>query len=377
MGLQEEIEDSRKTIRTDEYNMSIGEWISLYKEEEVNIQPEFQRFFRWSRTQKTRLIESILLGIPIPPIFVSQQSNGKWDVIDGLQRLSTILEFVGFLQEDGLVRPPLILDDAKYLPSLKNKVWDEKCLDIVNKKQKLPKDTSILPLTSEQRLFIRRAKLGVSILLRESDDLSKYEVFQRLNTGGSHLTYQEIRNCLLVMTNMRMLEWMHNLAKDENFRICVPITERALSERYDLELILRFLVLHRLAQTDLKTINEDMNEFLTTEMLAMAESETFDFEKNEEVFRYTFKVLAEATGENSFKKYDITKNKFTGALIIPAFEIITPGIASSYPHHVADIEQTIKNIWQDEIFLKYSRPGQSASLRIPKLVPLGRQKFSA
>ena len=90
MGLQEEIDKMRQEIRADDYSMSIGEWISLYENSEIEIHPEFQRFFRWTTTQKTSLIESILLGIPIPPIFVSQREDGVWDVVDGLQRLSTI-----------------------------------------------------------------------------------------------------------------------------------------------------------------------------------------------------------------------------------------------------------------------------------------------
>ena len=70
--------------------MSIGEMINLYKDDELEVHPEFQRFFRWDEEQKSKLIESLLLGIPIPPIFVAQKLNGRWDVIDGQQRLSTI-----------------------------------------------------------------------------------------------------------------------------------------------------------------------------------------------------------------------------------------------------------------------------------------------
>src|SRR5437870_10728564 len=88
MGLKDEIAQRRAAIHTDGYPMSIGELINLYRDGELDIHPEFQRFFRWSNEQKSRLIESLLLGIPIPSIFVSQRENGVWDVIDGLQRLS-------------------------------------------------------------------------------------------------------------------------------------------------------------------------------------------------------------------------------------------------------------------------------------------------
>src|SRR5579859_4912379 len=115
MSLQQEIDEQRSEIRTDEYGMSIGELISLYQNQELNIHPEFQRFYRWTPAQKSRLIESILLWLPIPPIFVWQTKDGVWDVIDGLQRLSTIFEFLGILKkEDGTSVAPLVLAKPKY-----------------------------------------------------------------------------------------------------------------------------------------------------------------------------------------------------------------------------------------------------------------------
>jgi hypothetical protein len=172
VALQKEIDSARAEIRTDGYSMSIGEWISLYENEEIDIHPEFQRFFRWTSYQKSRLIESIFLGIPIPQIFVAQRRDGIWDVVDGVQRLSTIYQFVGILKdEDKTLLPPLILESTKYLPSLRGKRWD----DPANIEESL---------TPTQRLLIKRTKIDVSIILKESDEKSKYELFQRLNTNG-------------------------------------------------------------------------------------------------------------------------------------------------------------------------------------------------
>lgn len=92
MGLKEEIAEKRKEIIVDSYPMSIGEMMNLYRDGELDVHPEFQRFYRWDEEQKSKLIESILLGIPIPPIFVSQKINGKWDVIDGQQRLLVLCQ---------------------------------------------------------------------------------------------------------------------------------------------------------------------------------------------------------------------------------------------------------------------------------------------
>lgn len=179
MSLIDEVNEKRKEIRTDGYAMSISEWGSLYESKEIDIHPEFQRFYRWSDSQKTNLIESILLGIPIPPVFVSQRKDGIWDVVDGLQRLSTIYQFMGILKDENSNNvDPLILSGTKYLPSLEGKKWNNPD-DVENS------------FSQELRLIIKRSKINVSIVLKESDETAKYDLFQRLNTGGSDLSPQE------------------------------------------------------------------------------------------------------------------------------------------------------------------------------------------
>ncbi|MCK6407519.1 MAG: DUF262 domain-containing protein [Rhodocyclaceae bacterium] len=155
MTLAAQIDKKRKEIKTDGYPMSIGEWMSMYERHELDIHPEFQRFYRWSHAQKTGLIESILLGIPLPPIFVSQRPDGVWDVVDGLQRLSTIFQFVGILVDEGGAKvEPLVLDGTKYLPALKDIQWENKA----DQKKSLPKDL---------QLVLKRSKIAASIVLVE------------------------------------------------------------------------------------------------------------------------------------------------------------------------------------------------------------------
>lgn len=84
--LEDEIKEKSSKIFRDAYQMSIGELMNIYRDGEMDIHPEFQRVFRWTSYQKTKLIESIMLNIPIPSIFVSQNEEGIWDVIDGVQR---------------------------------------------------------------------------------------------------------------------------------------------------------------------------------------------------------------------------------------------------------------------------------------------------
>jgi Protein of unknown function DUF262 len=79
MSLQEEIAEASKKVIKDGYDMSIGELINLYRDRELFINPKYQRYFRWDESQKTRFIETLLLGIPIPPIFV-YTTGKKWEI---------------------------------------------------------------------------------------------------------------------------------------------------------------------------------------------------------------------------------------------------------------------------------------------------------
>ena len=258
MSLRDEIDKARQEIKTDHYPMSIGEWITMYKEGELDIHPEFQRYYRWSDEQKTNLIESLFLGIPIPPIFVSQRENGIWDVIDGLQRLSTIFQLMGILKdEEGKLLSPLTLNDTKYLPSFAQWSWVK------------GEDEDETELDTTLKLIIKRTKLNVSIVLKESDENVKYELFQRLNTGGSSLSDQEVRNCILVMLNPEMHRWLEGLSAYEPFQQATSLSDSALAKKYDMDLALRFVVFNDMANKKLTNVG-DMNIFLTEQMREIA-----------------------------------------------------------------------------------------------------------
>jgi len=368
MGLQEEIDSMRQEIRADRYSMSIGEWISLYESEEIDIHPEFQRFFRWENPQKTNFIESILLGIPIPPIFVSQREDGVWDVVDGLQRLSTIYEFIGKLKdENNQLLPPLVLKGTKYLPNLNNKIWEDP-----------DHSENENSLTQAQRLLIKRAKIDVNILLKESNKVAKYELFQRLNNGGSLTTPQEVRNCILVMYNREMFNWMKGLSQNQSFKECIALGERLNDEQYDLELLLRFLVFRNIEQNALKGIKNDLGEFLTDKIVQMAENSQFNYEEEEKAFKQTFSILYEQMGSDSFRRYSANKDKFMGGFLVSAYEVIALGIGyhcEQLSSSNFNIRDKIKEIWSSHKYKEWSGGGTNAQRRLPKLVPFGRQMF--
>lgn len=362
MSLKEEILEKRNEIRTDDLSMSIGEWISLYQNEEIDIHPEFQRFYRWSETQKSNLIESLLLGIPIPPIFVSQRKDGVWDVIDGLQRLSTIYEFVGVLRnEDGDVLPALQLEKTKYLPSLEEKFWNNEELG----------DT----LDQEQRLLIKRSKLSVSIVLRESDEMAKFELFQRLNTGGTNLTPQEVRNCILVMIDKEAYKWLNDLSEHESFQECISLSDKNISEQYDVELALRFLIFS-VINIDNYDRSKDVGEFITERMVQLFNHEV-KHEEYQERFKATFDHIFNTAGSNAFRRY--TNGNFKGGFLLSPFEVIAYGLGYNYPNFPTT-DQTlgkIKDLYNNKTYQQWSGSGVRANSRLPHLIPLGRNIFKA
>ena len=235
--LADEITKAQRAVRTDAYQMSIGEIVSMNDNREITIDPEFQRLFRWDVGQKSKLIESLLLGIPLPSIFVFEGENGRWELIDGLQRLSTILEFMGKLRNpDGGLHPPSILEATRYLPSLHNAVWDRsERIESVPVQEQRETDGS-------QQLSIRRARMAVEILKRPSDNQTKFDLFQRLNAGGTQANAQELRNCVMLMVNSTYYRAIKRAAESEPFQRVVAVTEDQIEKQRHLELAVRFMV---------------------------------------------------------------------------------------------------------------------------------------
>lgn len=365
MSLQDEIIERSSKIFRDAYQMSIGELINIYKDGEMDIHPEFQRVFRWSEPQKTRLIESIMLNIPIPSIFVSQNDEGVWDVIDGVQRLSTIFQFVGvFKDEDGNLMDPLILQKTDYLPSFEGMMWNNEA-------------DAEKSFTKDQQLAFKRARIDIIIVKKESDPNTKYELFQRLNTGGSKLSDQEVRNCLMIMTNRDFYVFLDGLSKNTDFNECITITDRKEDEQFKLELILRLLISLNI---NLEETNKyyDLKELLDRETINMIDM----IQKNEYVtienkFNRTFKLLNKVLGEDSFKKY--TEDRHKGAFLVAAYQ----GIASGIYYNIDNVElwsdeklvSKIQRFYDEEMYIESTKKGARAVPRFRDLTNLGKEFF--
>ena len=370
MGLQEEVEGRRRLIKTDSYSMSIGELMSIYQSKELDLHPEFQRFYRWTLSQKTKLIESILLGIPLPPVFVSQRPDGVWDVIDGLQRLSTIFQFAGTLKDNsGAQIEPLKLAKAKYLPSLEDKIWENKAD---------PNDPNAL--TANQRIDLKRSKIDVNIIQRESDSDTKYDMFERLNTGGTSLSEQEVRNCLLIMTNIEFFKCFEALSDKEDFKESVTLTDRAREERYDMELVTRFIVLRHVNVGQIAS-RDDINTFITEQIVELA-STNFDFQAETTRFLKTFAIINGALGESAFKKYVGGHRGYSGGFLVSVFEVIAIGLGQKIDEwsDIALAQDRVRrvsqDIWHNQRFTNHQGSGVRGSSRIPFTIPLGADLFT-
>ena len=364
MSLQQEILEKSAQIKTDSYPMSIGELVNLYRDNELDVHPEFQRVYRWNESQKTRLVESILLGIPIPPIFVAQRKDGVWDVVDGVQRLSTIFQFMGELRNrDNTVVEPLELQGTKFLPSLHGKTW--KGSD---------------PFTREQQLYIKRAKIDVNIVLKESDDKAKYELFMRLNTGGSVLSPQEVRNCLMIMAYPETYEWIRTLSETSEFLRTISLSDRAIQEQYHMELATRFLTFRKLPEENLTEVG-DIGDFLNDHLESLHTMTKKQKQGEDFAFKETFRIIDQELEDKAFTRYDKVKNRFLGGFLISAFEVVALGIGfhvltDGKSNSFEGLQDRVKGIWSNPGFSDYSGSGVRASIRIPKIVPLGRKTFA-
>ncbi|SFO05674.1 Protein of unknown function DUF262 [Variovorax sp. PDC80] len=368
MQLEAEIEKSKRLVRTDAYQMSIGEIVNMYKDGELLINPDFQRLFRWEQSQKSKLIESVLLGIPLPPIFVFETQTSKWELIDGLQRVSTLLEFMGLLKNDKKIQPPSIMEATKYLPSLRNSVWEvsDQILGVEVADQQ--------PLSMSQQLAIRRSRLGVEILKRPSDDNTKYDLFQRLNSAGTPANPQEIRNCIIIMINGEYFKFVRAMADSVAFLEVAGVTDEHRERQKNLEYASRFLT-HTFVDYDGKL---DVEEFIDEGMKELAAAG--EQRKAKRVFNGTFKLLHETFGGNSLRRRQ-ANGQHTGRIGLAAFEAIAVGIGRNYDAIIKlknpndYIEKKISQFWKSSQIEKFFTPGLRGTIRIDRTIPFGIKWF--
>jgi hypothetical protein len=359
--LLEEVQAARKKVVTDGYEMSLGELINLYRDDELKIDPVFQRLFRWEDERKSRFIESILLGIPFPPIFVFQNEAGIWELIDGLQRLSTLFQLTGDLKgERAQELGPLILNGTEFLPNLDGKRWTESAEGVGD------------GIGQVLQIEIKRARVRVEILKNESDPTAKFELFQRLNTGGAGLTEQEVRNSIAVSINPAFYNWLIGLSNNDAFKRTTAQTEAAIEEQAGVELVLRFLAFRSVPYR----AGLDVHEYLDSALMRMATAPTYDRNSEGDVFTKSFQYLDEALADRAFKRWN--GQAFTGKFLMSVFEVLATGVSRNLTAldampaaaRSAFILGAAKALWNNNVFTTNSGAGVRGTSRLAKLLPI-------
>lgn len=239
--LEVAVSEKRNSLKTDRLDMSFGELMNMFEDGDLFITPEYQRVFRWSDFQQTRFIESVLLGIPIPPIFVAEDNNGKWEVVDGLQRISTIFAFFGILTN---------------LPDKNNSTLTQG--ELITELE----DVNIDSLPIKLKTTIKRSVCRVEVVRWDSLEDIRYELFNRLNTGASPLSDQEIRNCIFRSYQVDLNQVLRDVAEIENFNALIAPSDRKKEEMFLEELALRFFAFKHLNGEFKTTVPQFLTEFM-------------------------------------------------------------------------------------------------------------------
>jgi hypothetical protein len=275
--LEDVIALKRNSLKTDRLDMSFGELMNMFEDGDLFISPEYQRVFRWSIFQQTRFIESVLLGIPIPPVFVAEDDDGKWEVVDGLQRISSIFSFFGLLIA---------------LPDKNNSTLTQG--ELVNELE----GTTIITLPLKLKTTIKRSVCRVEIVKWDSQEDIRYELFNRLNTGASPLSEQEIRNCIFRGYKVDLNSVLRNVAKKPAFIEIISPSDSKLEQMFLEELALRFFAFKNLEGDFKTTVPQFLSEFMKS---VSNDSLPFNLDDEESKLNEFIDYIAERHGKSVFR----------------------------------------------------------------------------
>ncbi|MBI5590785.1 MAG: DUF262 domain-containing protein [Deltaproteobacteria bacterium] len=303
-------------VRTQGKDYSFNELLSMYEDNELIIDPDYQRLFRWSEVQASRFIESVILELPLPPIFVIEIDDGKYELIDGLQRISSYFYFRGKLKAPHRNINPgdvLALDGCDIVTELDGYTYES------------------LPRALEIKL--KRHTIRVEVIRKESESRIRYHMFKRLNKGGSVLSEQEIRNCTIRLLDNTVNKFLIECSKNIDFANTVsPINQQRMDERFDQELVLRFFAFKNWRNNYV----HEVGEFLTKYMESVADPDkddvTLDYDAEQNVFEKTFRILNASMGNDAYAIVD--KRGRTLPFSVYHFEAFSLGLQP----HMAEID---------------------------------------
>lgn len=253
-----------------------------------DLNPEYQRRRVWDDKRKSRLIESFIINVPVPPIFLYEVDYSSYEIMDGLQRVSTIIDFL-----DGNFK----LTGLEVWPELDGKKYGD--------------------LPREIKLSIDRRYLSSIILLKETaksdqeaDEMKKF-VFQRLNTGGVELSAQEIRNAMYMgRFNDAVTQW----AEDNKFReLWGEVDDESYKRMEDCELILRFFAYKSACKLRLSLSTAKILDLYAEEATNFSDD---DIEVLKKLLYNTLDIVKHLFGDDPFKSH--ADNKKSEKMIFDA-----------------------------------------------------------
>jgi hypothetical protein len=325
--LLEQVKEHRNHIKHEAITFSLSELVNMYRAEpkEIDIRPDFQRLFRWSREQQCSFVESLVLEMPIPPLFFFEKDDGTWDLLDGLQRLSTIIKFLGSEKEVPI--------DAQGADNNENEWHYQTENNIDEPLQLLPGEylTGLLGLTfsklpTQLQLNLKRVRLYIYVMKRETKPLYKYEVFKRLNRGGSILEDQELRNCNVRILGTKFPNFIQEISKEPNFVAALGLDNSWIQNGSVEELALRFFTMKNYGGN----FKHDVSVFMTKYMEEVTRNSiVFDYTGEEQLFRDTWEVINNSiTDGEAFRGKTPTRSS-TGPFSPSLFEIVSLGVAEN------------------------------------------------
>jgi hypothetical protein len=257
-----DISASERKLVTQPYDYSIDQLTShVEKGKILLIEVPYQREYVWDDSKASRLVESLLLNVPIPVCYFGENDDGTWEVIDGLQRVQSIVRFL---------KGEFSLRGLSVLAELNGKKFRE------------------LPARDQRRIESRTLRFVV--ITEESHPDIKFDVFERLNTGAVKLLPQELRNCIYRGT---FNDKLHELARNERFRSAIGREKD--SRMRDEELILRFLALYANFPGYKPPVTQFLNEYMRDNRHDSLPVEV------EQTFLNTMQAVAEIFGGHAFR----------------------------------------------------------------------------
>jgi uncharacterized protein DUF262/HNH endonuclease len=268
-----DVPPNRRSVYTESADPEIDSLHNKFKRGKLLVQPDFQRQFVWDAKRASRLLESSLLSIPIPIIYISEEPDNKEYVIDGQQRLTSFFSFLDGKLPDG---SEFKLTGLKVFPELNGK----KYVDLSDKEQDA----------------IRYFKLRTVTFKPESDERLKFEIFERLNTGSVPLNDQELRNCIY---RGPYNELVHELSREPDFVHLLGLAKPDKRKK-DVELVLRFCAFYHATYLKYKP---PMKDFLNKEAATRRYLSQEEAKALKAAFKNACQIIRSAFDKNAFKRF--------------------------------------------------------------------------